>query len=572
MIARWCSSNPSALFRKLIMKSATCAVVGFLLVSVLPVASIAQTDALQQYVTDDFVVGLAFRPARLLNSDFAKTLVDDAGLQEVVAKQMQDVQQGIGFDLRHAVEVVMLLDKRTIFHMAGLPEEANDDESGNGDKNAVSQATLKNHLKQLGLAMHNFHDIYSRFATDDGVAEAGKGNLSWRVHLLPLLNQQALYNQFHLDEAWDSDHNKTLIEKMPTVYASNGVKGKGKTSVHVLTGEGALFDGDVAPRIRDVLDGTSNTLLMVMAGADKAEVWTKPGGLELKVGAPQKTLGKVGREFMVCMADGFVRPLPAGLDKDTFRRLAQHQDGEVTQLEKTDQRVTRLPTWIVRTDVDIDRDAVFASLKPMRRSGEFKIAEGTIYAYGTYAVAFPDRRTLLAAPSDLMPTLLKANGKASAEMATRLNAGAAKNDIAFVADLRSLKSLKDQLAGNLPMAGVVQSVDLLEASLDISGTSDFLQQLTVTTQNAASAAQLSALMTGVMHMQKAQLMANAADLPVPPATTAALTRLMDSTEITADGTTVRYRIPKPDDMDAFADELKGLLQPLKAIGKQPEQE
>ena len=70
--------------------------------------------------------------------------------------------------------------------------------------------------------MHNYHDTYGTFppaATTDG---ADKPLLSWRVAILPFLEQQPLYEQFHLDEPWDSPHNKTLIEQMPQVYAIPG--------------------------------------------------------------------------------------------------------------------------------------------------------------------------------------------------------------------------------------------------------------------------------------------------------------------------------------------------------------
>ncbi len=68
---------------------------------------------------------------------------------------------------------------------------------------------------------------------------------------------------------------------MPAGFKTPGVKDAGKTSIHLLTGEGTAFGGDEAPSFRNVTDGTSNTIMTVMAGADKAEVWTKPGGLEV---------------------------------------------------------------------------------------------------------------------------------------------------------------------------------------------------------------------------------------------------------------------------------------------------
>ena len=83
------------------------------------------------------------------------------------------------------------------------------------------RAHSTNKMKQIGLAMHNFHDSHRRFPAR--AERIGKGNplLSWRVHILPLVGQVKLYKQFHFDEPWDSPHNKKLIEKMPAVFRSH---------------------------------------------------------------------------------------------------------------------------------------------------------------------------------------------------------------------------------------------------------------------------------------------------------------------------------------------------------------
>ena len=77
--------------------------------------------------------------------------------------------------------------------------------------NAQRQMSMNN-LKQIGLAMHNYHDVNKRFPPAANLDAAGKPLLSWRVHILPYLEQEALYKQFKLDEPWDSEHNKKLAE------------------------------------------------------------------------------------------------------------------------------------------------------------------------------------------------------------------------------------------------------------------------------------------------------------------------------------------------------------------------
>ena len=77
-----------------------------------------------------------------------------------------------------------------------------------------------NNLKQIGLAMHNYHDRHKSLPSAYTVDKAGKPLLSWRVLILPYLDQEALYKEFHLDEPWDSEHNKPLSAMVVKVYRS----------------------------------------------------------------------------------------------------------------------------------------------------------------------------------------------------------------------------------------------------------------------------------------------------------------------------------------------------------------
>ncbi len=84
------------------------------------------------------------------------------------------------------------------------------------------RAQSVNNLKQIALAMHNLHDVNNHFPPQAIVDDDGKPLLSWRVAMLPYLEQQDLYNEFKLDEPWDSEHNKALIPRMPAVFAIPG--------------------------------------------------------------------------------------------------------------------------------------------------------------------------------------------------------------------------------------------------------------------------------------------------------------------------------------------------------------
>ena len=189
------------------------------------------------------------------------------------------------------------------------------------------EAQARNDLKQIGLAMHNFHEVNNSFPSNDRGSTEAVG-LSWRVHILPYLEAAPLYNEFHMDEPWDSEHNKALISRMPKTY---GASAEGKTSIHVFVGEGTPFGGKPFS-LSEVTDGTSNTILCVRAGEDTADIWTKPGGLTFDKENPIAALGMIGDMFDVLFMDASARSLPKSIDAATLGNLIQHNDGNPVEI------------------------------------------------------------------------------------------------------------------------------------------------------------------------------------------------------------------------------------------------
>src|SRR5262245_28742989 len=90
----------------------------------------------------------------------------------------------------------------------------------------ASRAQAHNQLKQLGLAMAAYHDAFKHLPAHAIYSKDGKPLLSWRVAMLPFVEQADLYKQFKLDESWDSDHNKQFIPKIPWIYIPVTTVGK----------------------------------------------------------------------------------------------------------------------------------------------------------------------------------------------------------------------------------------------------------------------------------------------------------------------------------------------------------
>ncbi len=198
-----------------------------------------------------------------------------------------------------------------------------------GFRAAASRQNSRNNLLQIGLSFHNYASTYNELPGDI-LDKAGKPLLSWRVRILPFLEQNKLYKEFKLDERWDSKHNLALLEKMPKVYASPRVtvKRKGYTVYQVFTGPAALFNaGKPRYNIGNIPDGTSNTLLAVETSA--AVPWTKPADIPFDKTKAVPELGKAyANKPLAVMMDGSARVLDLKKIKpETLKNAIMPDDG-----------------------------------------------------------------------------------------------------------------------------------------------------------------------------------------------------------------------------------------------------
>jgi hypothetical protein len=200
-----------------------------------------------------------------------------------------------------------------------------------GARKPAQRSQCANNLKQLALAMYNFHDAYGSFPPSASYDGKSKKLLSWRVHLLPFVEAQALYEQFHLDEPWDSEHNKKLIPKMPPVFACPSAKTreKGMTTYLAPLGEKTIFSGKAGVALKEITDGTSNTIMLVDVAPDRAVIWTKPDDLEVDFDNPLKGLETHhDGGFQSAFCDGAVRFISPSIGPEKLRLLLMRNDGK----------------------------------------------------------------------------------------------------------------------------------------------------------------------------------------------------------------------------------------------------
>jgi hypothetical protein len=197
-------------------------------------------------------------------------------------------------------------------------------------------------LKDIGVAMLNYESTKASFPLVSTTSTAshfdanGDPYLSWRVHILPFLGFQDLYNQFHLNEPWDSATNLPLASKMPDVFRDpSAAAGATTTRFQIISAEGMTYywrrsNGKlVGPKFNQFMDGTSNTLLVVEVGADQANSWTRPDALDYDPATPLSALGAISTQGINgVMADGSTITLLPTIAPDAFASLVTLSGGE----------------------------------------------------------------------------------------------------------------------------------------------------------------------------------------------------------------------------------------------------
>jgi hypothetical protein len=198
-------------------------------------------------------------------------------------------------------------------------------------REAARRMSASNNLKQIGLAIHNYHAAYNKLPPAAIVDEDGKPLLSWRVAILPFLEQQALYEQFHLDEPWDSPHNKPLSLMLPAVYVDPSAPLEpGYTVFEAPVGDEYIFRANEGNSFRNITDGLSNSIMVMEVGRDNAVIWSKPDDIEIDLDDPLEGMGNVHQGgFHVLMGDGAVRFVANSIDPDLFKGLLTSAGGEV---------------------------------------------------------------------------------------------------------------------------------------------------------------------------------------------------------------------------------------------------
>ncbi|EMI16177.1 protein containing DUF1559 [Rhodopirellula maiorica SM1] len=199
-------------------------------------------------------------------------------------------------------------------------------------REAARRMSCSNNMKQIGLALHNYHATYNTLPPAYTVDANGRPMHSWRSIILPFMEQQALYEQIDFSKPWDAPENQAVSLTVVPSYScpSTTVDPTMTTYVAVVHPQG-IFSGSTAVAFRQVTDGLANTVMVIEADSGNAVNWMSPDDSDLQAflaaGTARDQGGHAGGAN-VLMADGAVQFMTDATDQNLRKALVTKDGAE----------------------------------------------------------------------------------------------------------------------------------------------------------------------------------------------------------------------------------------------------
>jgi hypothetical protein len=197
-------------------------------------------------------------------------------------------------------------------------------------REAARRSQSMNNMKQIGIALHNYHDTHNEFPPAIVADANGQPLYSGRVLLLPYMEQAALYEQWDKSAAWDSPQNIALSQMVIVTFldpSSPTPNNTAHTDYEFLTGQGAIFEQGVKHSMSTITDGTANTIALVEARGSSAS-WAAPSSIDINQIGTALPQGNHPGGNLVLMADGSVKFISQSINPQVLRSLSTRNGGE----------------------------------------------------------------------------------------------------------------------------------------------------------------------------------------------------------------------------------------------------
>jgi hypothetical protein len=203
-----------------------------------------------------------------------------------------------------------------------------------GGRVAAKRSQSRSNLKQIGIALANYHDVAERFPPGGTFNHEGQGQHGWITRLLPFMDRGDLHAKIDLNDHWKSaanaQHMKTQIPSLlhPGLPWEATVVSRGFAAAHY-AGNPLVLKPNGSIGFRDIKDGASNTIL---AGEikDAIPAWGSAGnwrGTDRKLNSPGAFGSTSTGVVQFVLADGSVRAISENIDRTVLEALFDPADG-----------------------------------------------------------------------------------------------------------------------------------------------------------------------------------------------------------------------------------------------------
>lgn len=232
-----------------------------------------------------------------------------------------------GLTVLELVIVLVIITILAMFFLPGVRRCA---------REAARRTQCKNNLKQLGIALHNYHDVYGCFPPAYTVDKNGKRLHSWRTVLLPYAGESELYRKIDLAKPWNHPLNVAAGEMTPSIFRcpSAGIPDDHTTYVGVVSVDGFFAPDGSTRRIHGLTDGTNQTIAIFELPYTRAVHWMSPNEDELGLTAitqateADRPASSHAGGFQAVHVDGSTRFFSHNMSQQALRAMLTIAGGE----------------------------------------------------------------------------------------------------------------------------------------------------------------------------------------------------------------------------------------------------